>query len=485
MASKIARSQVVLAMDCAPCTVPDFLKREKARLVWSKVFVSKQGNRIDFVELNLLQRILRYMTRGYWYGDTIINNKDFLCQVKITVSNIKTFPAYQDAVLRLIPQAKHLEDCNCLIAMLKYCLNKTNHAEQREDLDRHIAFIESKYESGELRMKPMEFSDEFLTGAVALVREKHKKDPKDTLWETISKGFMSRPVTQKILKEIVGVPLDQEHLRDIAVPSEAQAAFEQNLGSIQTDLNKLRPMGTLEENLETYGELEKFSQRLRHVKQVLEPFLEKPEGKGMIQTLYGQLMQVHYVLVRAYLDGNEMMARRLFDRAAFTHQSWEHWERIGEFVKGFKSRCEAAIVQTVDSFKENPFDQHGDTFSVSCNQCVKRTDGRSWREVIAEELKQPHYQKLIKERIESDPTLLGWTEADYCQKIMQPHAPSGYPEWVAFSNLVQAPVVVVTTDGRWKLSGVINPAIKKPAYMLRFWGEFCQSMSRNKRVLDL
>ncbi len=490
MATAIIRSQVVLAMDSTPCSVPDFITRKKATLVWSKAYVSMQGDRIGFVELNLLERIVRYITRGYWYGDTIIIDKDVLRRIKIMVANIKSSPIYADPVLRLIPKAKHLEDYDCLVAMLRYCISlpQSNHDSQvRADLDRHIRVIESKYGTQDLRMKPRDFSQEFLTAAVALVREKRKKDPKDPLWKTISDCFLSNPLNERVLKEIVGIAPDRDHTRDIVVPSEAQAAFEESLTSIQDDLTKLRAMGSLEENLKTYGELEQFTVRLDSVKQVLAPFLEKPEGKAMIQTLYGKLIQVNPVLVGAYLDGNEMKARRLFDRAAFSDQSCYQWQRISEFVTGMKNRCGEVILQTVNSFTENRVDQHGDTFSESCNQCVKRSDGRSWREVIAEELahpeyRKPFYQHHIKDRLENDPALSGWTKADYCQKINEPHAPIGYPEWVAFSLLVQAPVVVVTTDGKWKLEHVINPAIRKPAYMFRYWGGLWHSMSRDKKT---
>ncbi|HEY5236459.1 MAG TPA: hypothetical protein VIJ14_09800, partial [Rhabdochlamydiaceae bacterium] len=71
MTTAVTRAQVREALRLSQCLVPDFTTREKATLVWSKVYIAIDGNKLRFVELNFLERIIRYLAGCAFYTDTI------------------------------------------------------------------------------------------------------------------------------------------------------------------------------------------------------------------------------------------------------------------------------------------------------------------------------------------------------------------------------------------------------------------------------
>jgi hypothetical protein len=294
MTQVITRARVCEALCKAECFVPDFTTRKKTALTWNKVYISIQEGELRFIELNFLQRIIRYLAGCIWYTDTIFRDKAALEKVKGYVRRLKV--ERDPIAMNLLPKAQTTTDFICLGYMLG------NDSEQRG------------------------FSEEFLSEAIAVARQEDKMNIVKTLDPSLDKS---------LLHEILGLkeedPLPVLHIN---APDEIKYAFEDKIEKANGVL-KESPR-TLVGYLKALGALEKVNQELDNLPEVLRPFLSEESGQKMVQDLSDWLVvkKVHASISKAYLEDERQIVHRLCYHAGL--ESTDLRTQIKERVKEYR-----------------------------------------------------------------------------------------------------------------------------------------------------
>jgi hypothetical protein len=446
MTSAITRAQVYEALSKSNCFIPDFRTQEKTILTWSKVYISIQEGKLRFVELNFLQRIIRYLS--IWYADTIFTDKSVVERVKEYIHAIKTAPAYHDPIaVELLPKAQTTSDYKCLENMFKACeMIPDNSQEVIEDLEvlqRQVTELSKKSQGDG-------FSKDFLSAAIALAREKLKKNSDDKLWQSITEVFLNTlgikaaSNSETLLREVLGLPKEVEFpSRQIRVPDEITNAFKEVIHKANTALG-IDYAATVESLLKGYGELEKIHKKLDNLPEVLRPFLAKESGRRMVFDLRDSLTSVRALpsIVKAYLYDEQQICNRLYYHANLdfsARPSPDFCKQVKEIMEECKTKTEAELKFYYEAVDLGP---QRDFFSASCNRYQTLT-GMTWREKIADELfKDVEYKTLAGDRIKGKEVTL----EQYSKWIRNPLSPIGLPELKMLSKLTGRPVLIV----KWK-----------------------------------
>jgi hypothetical protein len=396
MTIAITRARVCEALSKSDCFVPDFTTRKKTTLSWNKVYISIQGNELRFVELNFLQRMIRYLAGCMWYSDTIFTDKTTLEKVKEYVRGIKHDPI----AMNLLPKAQTTSDFICLRYMLGNCSEQTG------------------------------FSEGFLSEAIALARQ----NPENKMWMNITKILDT--TNRALLHEILGLT-EEEYLpsRQIEVPDEIKYAFDEGIEKASGALKDIGFPQTLASYLKALGALEKINKDLDKLPEVLRPFLTEDCGKQMVEDLNHSLIliQAHPSMIKAYLEDEKQIVSRLCYHAGLDSRALRN--QIKDKVENYR----AAVMKELDAHYQVVEPPQSDSFSASCDRYQKLTK-MTWREQIAGELvKDAESQVLAKARIKEK----GWTLDQYFQSIKDPQSPVGLPELKILSKITGRPVLVV------------------------------------------
>ncbi len=399
MTTEITRAQVYAAISKSHCFVPDFTTREKTALTWNKVYISIQEGNIRFVELNFLQRIIRYLAGSLWYADTIFTDKTSLEKVKEYVHGIKTEPVYHNLlVMDLLSKAQTTSDFICLQQMVGNCSEQNG------------------------------FSEGFLSESISLARQNLK------MGMNITKVLDS--LNKALLHEILGLT-EEDYLpsRQIRVPYEIKNVFEEGIEKANRAIQDIGSPQTLVSYLKALGALEKINKHLENLPEALRPFLTQESGKQIVQDLRDTLIlnQAHPSLIKAYLEDEQQIVNRLCYHAGLESTS------LSRQVKDRMKEYRAAVVKELDAkYQVAEVDSQNDSFSASCNRYQKSTK-TTWREQIADEIFRD--AELTKVRIEEDKR--GFTLDEYSQWIKNPQSPIGLPELKILSKITGRPVVIV------------------------------------------
>jgi hypothetical protein len=334
MTLAITRARVCEALSKAECFVPDFTTRKKTALSWNKVYISIQGDELRFVELNFLQRIIRYLAGCICHTDTIFRDKATLEKVKEYVHSLKD--ELRDPIaMNLLSRAQTTTDFICLRYMLR------NSSEQND------------------------FSEGFLSEAITLARQNPK------MGMDITKALTC--INKALLHEILG-HAEEDYLPSlqIEVPYEIKDAFEEGIEKAKGALKAIGSPQTLVSYLKALGKLEKANKDLDHLPEVLRPFLTEESGQKMVQDLNEWLIikQAHPSIRKAYLEDEQQIACRLCYHAGL--ESTALRTQIKERVKEYR----AAAMKELDAHYEiAPLGPQTDSFLACCNRYQKSTKG--------------------------------------------------------------------------------------------------------------
>jgi hypothetical protein len=397
MTTATTRAQVCTALISSKCTVPDFITREKTSLVWNKVYISIQNDELRFVELNLLQRIIRYLIGSY--TDTILD-KATLEKVKEYVHSIKTATDYGSIAKILLEEARGKHDYECLKNLL------SNDNEQ-----------DAVLEDG--------FSKDFLTVTIALAKQNLERDPEDKMWQSITEVFLytlnieAVLNNEGILRAVLGLPFVFQ------IPSQCIRVEDKEIEeAVRKRLSKVSDILEGKDSLKILGLLEKIDQD-KDLPEVLRPFCCKIEQK-LREALINS--RVYPSLVEAYLDDKKQLAKRLFYHLdlGFVHPSLSD-------RNASQSRYRAAVMDELHA-----------NYEVAEFFLAKMT----WREQIANGLFKAEHRVFADRRAKE----LDLTLDEYFQWVADSESAIGLPELELLSKITGQPVVIVCLKQKKKKS---------------------------------
>lgn len=401
MTAAIARARVCEALRVATCRVPDFVTRKKTSLVWNKVYISIQDGKLRFVELNLLQRIIRYLIGSY--TDTILD-KVTLEKVKEYVHSIKTATDCDSIAAILLEEARAKHDCDCIRNMLGNCNNQEA-----------MELVEPFLEEG--------FSEDFLSVAITLARENLIKNPEDKMWQSMTEVFLYNLnfeavlTNEGLLREVLGLPfLFQLPSQCIIVQDkEIEEAVRKRLQKVKDTLEKCLQAKTLRDDLKILDLLEKIDND-KELPEVLRPYCFKIE-----QALRDALVnsRVYPSLVQAYLEDQKQIAGRLFYHMDLS------------FVHPLLSDRNASQRY----YRDAVMNELCANYEVADPCSAKMT----WREQIANGLFKAEHRVLADARAKE----LELTLDQYFQWIEDPQSSIALPELELLSRITGQPVVIV------------------------------------------
>lgn len=390
MTQAITRARVCEALSKAECFVPDFTTRKKTALSWNKVYISIQEDELRFVELNFLQRMIRYLAGCIWYTDTIFRDKTDLEKVKGYVHTLKA-ELRDPMAMNLLPKAQTTTDFICLAYMLRSGCEQNGFSEdflseaqgltRQEDKMNIAKALDPSLNKALFAMNLLSkaqsttdficlgymlrngcdqngFSEEFLSEAIAVARQEDKINIAKTLDPSLDKA---------LLQEILGIKAENPlPILQIEVPDEIKDAFDvmKKIGSPQALVDYLKALGTLE----------KINQELDSLPEILRPFLTQENGQKMVQDLSYWLIvkQVHPVIKKAYLEDEQQIVYRLCYHAGLVPTALR--TQIQERVKEYR----AAAMRELDAhYDVVNLGSQSDSFSACCNRYQKSTKSLS------------------------------------------------------------------------------------------------------------
>jgi hypothetical protein len=428
MTHAIERVRVCEALRVATCIVPDFLTREKTSLVWSKVYISIQDGKLCFVELNFFQRIIRYLMGSY--AETIFEDKATLQKVKEYVHTIKTATDYASIAEVLLEEMKAKNDYHCLRNLLRNCDDKDAVAVMEASMEILGSFLVEG------------FSKDFLSVAITLAKENLKRNPDDTMWQSITEVFLynlnlETVLNEGLLREVLGLPFSSQlpSQRIIVQDKEIEEAVIKRLQKVKDTLEVCLQTKTLGNDLKILDLLEKIDKD-KELPEVLRPycFIIEPALKEALLS-WG----VCRSLVEAYLEDKKQIAGRLFYHIdlSFVHPLLS--DRNGS--RGYYIN---AVMEKVCA-----------NYEIADSSSAKMT----WREQIGNGLFKPEHRVFADRRAKE----LALTLDDYFQWIENPQSSIALPELELLSKITGRPVVIVCLEKKeLTISNVDNEEIWYP-----------------------
>jgi hypothetical protein len=409
MTAAITRARVCEALRVATCPVPDFLTRKKTSLVWNKVYISIQDGKLRFVELNFLQRIIRYLVGSY--ANTIFEDKAALKRVKEYVHTIRTATDCDSIAEILLEEARTKHDCDCIRNMLRNC----NDQEAIAVLQASMKIVGSFLEEG--------FSEDFLSVAITLARENLIKNPEDKMWQSITEVFLYNLEihgvlnNEGLLREVLGLPFSFQlpSQRIIVQDKEIEEAVRKRLQKVKDILEECLQTKRLGDDLKILDLLEKIDKD-KDLPEVLRPYCCKME-QALREALVNS--RVYPSLVEAYLEDKQQIAKRLFYHMdlSFVHPLlYDRNAGRGDYRNAVMHELRA-------------------NYEVAYSSSAKMT----WREQIANGLFKPEHRVLADARAKE----LQLTLDQYFQWIEDPQSSIALPELELLSKITGQPVVIV------------------------------------------
>lgn len=406
MTAAVTRARVCQALRVATCPVPDFLTRNKTSLVWSKVYISIQDGKLCFIELNLLQRIIRYLIGSY--VDTILDIAT-LNKVKDYVHSIKTATDYNSIATILLEEVRAKHDYSCLRNMLRNC----NDREVVGVMEASMEMVGGCLEEG--------FSDDFLSVAITLAKQNLKRNPDDMMWQSITEAFpydinINTVLSNEgLLREILGLPyMFQLPSQCIIVQDKKiEKAVIKRLQKVKNILEECLQIKTLRADLKILDLLEKIDKD-KELPEVLRPYCFKIEP-ALKEALLSS--RVYPSLVEAYLEDKKQIAGRLF------------YHMYLGFVHPLLSDRNASRGYYINAVMNELRAHYG----------VAETSNMTWREQIGNELFKAEHRVFADRRAKE----LTLTLNEYFQWIEDPQSSIALPELELLSKITGRPVVIV------------------------------------------